>query len=128
MSKKIKIILGLIVLVFVTAAIFKYRSQLLSPNNDNYISGKWIAIQGTILDDKQVTITFEENDDLIIGKNSDKSVVIKLISSGNKTYDGFVITKGEEQDYLVHNLEDKNKLVFFSTLTKTSWNMKKVND
>mgnify|MGYP007017069863 FL=1 len=47
---------------------------------------------------------------------------------GSKNYSGLVVLNGIDDDFNVHFYEEENKLVFFSTLTKSSWYLIKLKN
>lgn len=92
----------------------------------NKLEGKWHDPSGVVLGDKDAVIILRKKRDVIIGKDNNKLIEMELTPFGSNNYGGSVVLQGEE-DYLeVHFYEEENKLVFFSTLTKSSWYLKKI--
>lgn len=89
------------------------------------LEGKWHDQTGIILGNKDALINLRKKGDVIIGKDEKKFIEIKLTPYGSNNYGGGVILHGEEDYFEVHFYEEENKLVFFSTLTKNSWYLKK---
>jgi len=99
---------------------FSTKEQLLK------LEGKWHYPSGIMLGDKNVHIFLRKKGDEIVCKDKKKLVEMKLTSFGSNNYGGIVILQGEEDYFEVHFYEEENKLVFFSTLTKSSWYLKKI--
>ena len=83
--------------------------------------GKWHDPTGQFLEDAQNTIVFRKMGDALVGEDDNKEIYIKLLHYSKNTYGGSVIIKRAAQSYEVSYYKKENKLVFFSTRTKTSW-------
>jgi len=85
------------------------------------IVGKWHDPTGQLLGDSQKTIVFRKMGDAVVGEDENKDIYIKLLHYSSNTFGGFVVLKGIDNSYDVSYYKNEEKLVFFSTLTKTSW-------
>lgn len=90
------------------------------------IEGKWQEPSGDMFGDKDAVIILRKRKNEVIGKDENNLNMIKLSPFGSNNYGGSVILGGVEDYFEVHFYEDENKLVFFSTLTKSSWYLKKI--
>jgi predicted nucleic acid-binding Zn ribbon protein len=85
------------------------------------IEGRWHDPTGIILSDKDAIIIFSKKRDIIIGSDKKDLFEAKITPFGANNYHAIVNLHGVEADFSVHFYEEENKLVFFSTLTKSSW-------
>lgn len=132
-SKRTRIIVGLFAVV---ALFFIVRSLVtnidISRNSIsiskalNKIEGDWHDPSGELLGDTEAIITFRKRGDVVIGEDKNKTLYIQLLATGNKNFSGLVVLNGIDGDFEVHFFEEEDKLVFFSTLTKTSWHIKQL--
>lgn len=99
---------------------FSVKEQLLK------IEGEWHDPTAVILGDKEVIIEFNKKGDVVIGKDENGVFSAKITPFGANNYQAIVTLRGVEGDFELHFYEEDNKLVFFSTLTKSSWYLKKV--
>ena len=133
-SKLTKTILGIIIgiaLLFMAKVILLdtgvIKNTFASDSALNRIVGKWHDPTGVILGDKKAIITFRKKGDVVVGEDKNNKIYIQLLSAGGLNYQGLVVLNGIDGNFEVHYYKDEGKLVFFSTLTKTSWNIRKVN-
>lgn len=135
-SKIIKILLlaliGVIVLFFANKWLmpdFEEEQGIYSITEEiSKIEGQWHDPTGVLLGDPNTLIILSKKGDKAIGKDKDEVIKIELTPFGSNNYSGKVFLHGVEGDFEVHFYEEENKLVFFSTLTKTSWNIKRIKD
>ena len=134
-SKGTKIIIGLIAvfaLFFIMRSLVNNiditRNSLSVSKALSKIEGNWHEPTGVLLGDKEAIITFRKRGDVVIGEDKNKTLFIQLYPLGNKNYNALVVLDSIDDDFDVHFYEEEEKLVFFNTLTKTSWNIKKLND
>jgi len=83
--------------------------------------GKWQDPTGKLLKDSQNSIIFRKMGDALVGEDDNKEIYIKLLHYSKNTYGGSVIIDRAAQSYEVSYYKKEDKLVFFSTRTKTSW-------
>jgi hypothetical protein len=124
-SKSIKIFLILLALVvlLIMAKIFIFDS---SPSSQNHkFTGPWHEPTAEYLN-PNTTINFREQGLILVGTNDANTVYIRLTPMGKNQFDGLVDNNGVVKFFLVSYRTDESKLVFFSTLTKTSWHMRRV--
>lgn len=132
-SKLLKIILGILAVVFLGFVVKSYITDLDVSRNSYSISktltplvGEWKAPAGSILKDKEVIIKFRKRGDVLVGEDLEKRVYIQLLPYTSTNFSGLVVVDDIDDDFEVHFFEEEDKLVFFSTLTKTSWHIKKL--
>lgn len=87
--------------------------------------GKWHDPTGQLLGDSQKTIVFRKMGDAVVGEDENKDIYIKLLHYSGNNYGGFVVLKGKDASFEVSYYKGEDKLVFFSTLTKSSWNIRR---
>ena len=92
------------------------------------IEGKWYDPTGVILGDKNVVVDFNMRGDIIIGKDKEGLFEAKITPFGANNYQALVNLRGVKGDFELHFYEEENKLVFFSTLTKSSWYLLKTKN
>jgi hypothetical protein len=92
------------------------------------IEGKWHDPTGVILGDKDVVVLFKEKGDVVIGKDENGVFSAKITPFGNNNYQAIVTLRDVEGDFELHFYEEENKLVFFSTFTKSSWYLIKLKN
>ncbi len=90
------------------------------------IEGNWHDPSGVILNDKTAIINFKGAGSLTHGKDENNTIEISMIPVDKNRYNAIAVINGIEGDYDVTYYTEEKKLVFFSTLTKTSWNIKKL--
>ena len=130
-----KVLIGIVVL---TVLFFIGKSFLKEavPSNKSFsveeqlskIEGKWYDPTGIILGDKDAVIIFRKKGDIIIGNDKKNLFEVKITPFGANNYQGIVNLRGVEGDFSVHFHEEENKLVFFSTFTKSSWYLIKLKN
>lgn len=129
-SKILAGILVLTVLFFIGKSFFldsEFSEKSFSTTEQlKKIEGKWHEPTGVMLGDKDAIIILRKRRDEVIGKDENNLKMIKLTPFGSNNYGGSVILGGVEDYFEVHFYEEENKLVFFSTLTKNSWYLKKI--
>lgn len=128
-----KILLGIFVL---TVLFFIGKSFFLSYDSSEKsfstteqlikLEGKWHDSTGIMTGYKDVYILLRKKGDVVVGKDDKSLIEMKLTPFGSNNYGGSVILLGVEDYFEVHFYEEENKLVFFSTLTKSSWYLKKI--
>ncbi len=118
-----KILLGIAVIMVL---VFVGKSFLPNDGQLSDLVGEWHDPSGVLLGDSEAIITIRKKGDIVVGEDRNKTIYIQLIQTGNKNYSGLVVLNGIDGDFEVHYYEEEDKLVFFSTLTKTSWNIKKL--
>jgi hypothetical protein len=89
------------------------------------IEGKWYDPTGVILGEKEAIIFFNKKGNIVIGKDEKGLFKANISPFGSNNYQAIVALRGVEGDFELHFYEEENKLVFFSTLTKSSWYLKK---
>lgn len=87
--------------------------------------GEWHDPTGQLLGDNQKVIVFRKMGDAIVGEDKNNDIYIKLLHYSSNTFGGFVVLKGIDSSYDVSYYKNEEKLVFFSTLTKTSWTIRR---
>ncbi|MFA5297847.1 MAG: zinc-ribbon domain-containing protein [Lutibacter sp.] len=130
-----KVLIGIVVLIVLffigksflkdsipTEKSFSVEEQL------SKIEGKWHDPTGIILGDKDAVIIFSKKGDIIIGNDKKNLFEVKITPFGANNYQGIVNLRGVEGDFSVHFYEEENKLVFFSTFTKSSWYLIKLKN
>lgn len=133
-SKKIMIIGGLIAIVaiFLIGKSFISNADISEPLFDideevERIEGNWHDPSGVILKDKTAIISFRSVGSIAEGKDDKSIIKISLIPIDKNKYFGVVLLDEIKGEFDVTYYSEEGKLVFFSTLTKTSWNIKKLN-
>ena len=91
------------------------------------LEGKWYDPTGVVLGDKDVIIDFNRKEDVVIGKDENALFKATITPFGANNYQAMVLLRGVKGDFELHFYEEENKLVFFSTLTKSSWYLIKKN-
>lgn len=132
-SKTLKIVLSIIAIVVLGFVVKSYITDLDVSRNSYSISkaltplvGEWQAPVGSLLKDNEVMIEFRKRGDVLVGEDSAKRVYIQLFPYSSTDFNGLVVVDDIDGDYEVHFYKEEDKLVFFSTLTKTSWHIKKL--
>ncbi|WP_111706596.1 zinc-ribbon domain-containing protein [Lutibacter citreus] len=90
------------------------------------LEGKWYDPAGIILEEKEAVIILTRKDNIVVGKDENGLFEAKITPFGSNNYQAIVHLRGVKGDFALHFYEEENKLVFFSTLTKSSWNIKKL--
>jgi len=126
MIKKIVISGIVIVVAFFLAKTYipefeDFVDSLSSQKELTQLVGKWQDPTGQFLQDAQNTIVFRKMGDALVGEDDNKEIYIKLLHYSKNTYGGSVIINRTAQSYEVSYYKKEDKLVFFSTRTKTSW-------
>ena len=120
-----KVLIGIAVL-----AVLFFLGKTFLPNDGQQTNlvGEWYDPTGVLLGDKETVITFRTRGDIVVGEDKSKKVFIQLLPMGSKNYSGLVVLNKIDDDFNVHFYEEENKLVFFSTLTKSSWYLIKLKN
>ena len=92
------------------------------------LEGKWYDPTGVVLGDKAVIVVFKRKGDVITGKDEKGLFEVKITPFGANNYQAQVVLRGVKGDFELHFYKEENKLVFFSTVTKSSWYLKKINN
>lgn len=92
------------------------------------IEGKWHDPTGVVLGDKEAVIIFSKKGNIIIGKDKNNLFKAEISPYGANNYQAIVNLRGVKNDFELHYYEGENKLVFFSTLTKSSWDLIKLKN
>lgn len=92
------------------------------------LEGTWHDPTGVVLGDKEAVVLFKEKGDVVIGKDEEGLFEAKITPFGSNNYQAIVTLRGVEGDFELHFYEEENKLVFFSTLTKSSWYLLKLKN
>lgn len=87
--------------------------------------GKWHDPTGKLLGSSQTFIKFRKMGDALVGEDENKEIYIKLLHYSGNSYGGFVVLRGVDASFEVSYYNNEEKLVFFSTLTKSSWNIRR---
>jgi len=135
LSKKMIMIGGLITII----AIIFIGKNIFSDTNSSEplfdideevgkIEGDWYDPSGVILNDKTAIINFESVGSFAEGQDRNNIIKISMIPTNKNTYFAKVNLDGSEAEFDVTYYNEENKLVFFSTLTKTSWSIKKIKN
>lgn len=91
------------------------------------LEGKWYDPSGIVLGNKDALITLKRKGEIVVGKDEKDLFEVEITPFGSNNYQGNVVLRGVAGDFEVHFYEEESKLVFFSTLTKSSWYLKKNN-
>ncbi|SFS60302.1 zinc-ribbon domain-containing protein [Lutibacter maritimus] len=91
------------------------------------LEGKWYDPTDAVLGDKDVIINFNRKEDVVIAKDEKGLFEAKITPFGANNYQAITKLQGVEGDFELHFYEEEDKLVFFSTLTKSSWYLIKNN-
>lgn len=122
-----------IVAVFLIGLNFISNSKVSDPLFDideevEKIEGEWHDPAGDILIDKTAIIKFKGAGSLTHGKDENNTIEISMIPVDKNRYYATAILNGVEEEFDATYYKEEKKLVFFSTLTKTSWNIKKIKE
>lgn len=128
-----KVLIGIVVLtmLFFIGKSFFFENET---NNKPFsikeqlskIEGKWHNPTKVILGDKDAVIILKRKGEIITGKDKKGLFELQITPFGSNNYQAIVKAQNGESDFSVHFYEEENKLVFFSTLTKNSWYLKKI--
>ena len=128
-----KVLLGISILVVLLFASIYYFNEKMPDVNAisnsaqlSLLEGKWYDPTGVLLGDKEAVIVLKKKGAFVVGSDSENRIDVKLTPLGSNNYSAIVNLHGVESDFEVHFYEEEDKLVFFSTLTKTSWNIRKL--
>jgi hypothetical protein len=91
------------------------------------LEGKWHDPTGVILGDEKTIVILKQKEDIVIGIDKDGFFDVQITPFGSNNYQAIVNLRGVKGDFELHFYEEENKLVFFSTLTKSSWYLIKMN-
>ena len=132
-AKKILIIGGIIVVLFFVGRYFILKPDISKALFDideevEKIEGKWYDPTGVMLKDKKNIIVFKSSGSIVEGKDRNNTIKISMIPVNKNNYYATVILDGIKGEFNATYYNEENKLVFFSTLTKTSWNIVKLKD
>ena len=133
-SGPLKITLGIIGLVLLFFVVKSFLNPS-SPEDGSFseftalknIEGVWHDPTGVLLGDKSAVIVMSKKRSAVVGSDANNKIAITLTPVSFNTYSGEVNLKGVDGYFDVSYYEDEAKLVFFSTLTKSSWYIKKLN-
>jgi predicted nucleic acid-binding Zn ribbon protein len=92
------------------------------------IEGKWHDPTGILLGDRDAVIVLNKKGDKIIGNDKKDLFEAEITPFGANNYQAMVNLRGVKGDFELHFYEEENKLVFFSTLTKSSWYLIKLKN
>jgi hypothetical protein len=92
------------------------------------LEGKWYDPTGVIIGDKDVIVDFNRKENVVIGKDENALFKATITPFGANNYQAIVTLRGVNGDFELHFYEEENKLVFFSTLTKSSWYLLKIKN
>lgn len=136
-NKGKRLLIALLVMVFLTIVFFIGKSFFkdVLPTEKPFsieeqlgkLEGKWYDPTGVVLGDKDVIIDFNRKEDVVIGKDENGLFKATITPFGANNYQAMVLLRGVKGDFELHFYEEENKLVFFSTLTKSSWYLIKKN-
>jgi hypothetical protein len=128
-----KVLIGIVVLTmlfFIGKSFFlSYDSSEKSFSNTEQLTklaGKWHDPTAILLGDKDAVIILKRKGEIITGKDKKGLFEVQITPFGSNNYQAIVKAQNGESDFSVHFYEEENKLVFFSTLTKSSWYLKKI--
>jgi hypothetical protein len=79
------------------------------------------------LRDEKTIVILKQKEDIVIGIDKDGFFDVQITPFGSNNYQAIVNLRGVKGDFELHFYEEENKLVFFSTLTKSSWYLIKMN-
>lgn len=92
------------------------------------IDGDWYDPTGVMLNDKTAIINFRSSGSFAEGKDQNSIIKISMIPVNKNQYYATVILNEVKGEFDATYYHDEGKLAFFSTLTKSSWNIKKYKD
>lgn len=130
---KVLLGIGLVVVLFFVGKYFLSTSDISEPLFDideevAKIEGKWHDPTGVLLSDKTAVINFKSVGSLAQGEDENSTIYISMIPVDKNRYFATVNLHGVEGEFDATYYAEENKLVFFSTLTKSSWNIKKIKN
>jgi hypothetical protein len=131
--KLFKLVLGFIAIMALFFIIKSFTTDI-SPVENSFstakemskLTGQWHDPTGVLLGDKEATIQMRKSWNSLVGADSKNDIDILLTPMGHNVYNGKVNLRGVDGYFDVSYYEQENKLVFFSTLTKSSWYLKKL--
>lgn len=85
------------------------------------ILGQWHDPSGAITGSKDDVIVMRKAGLTVVGRDANDKINITLTPVSLNTYYGEVYLLGKYGDFSVNYYKEENKLVFFSTFTKSSW-------
>lgn len=91
------------------------------------IEGKWNDPTGIILGDEKTIVILKQKGEIVKGSDKNGFFDVQITPFGSNNYQAIVNLRGIKGDFELHFYEEENKLVFFSTLTKSSWYLVKMN-
>ncbi|MEX1381813.1 zinc-ribbon domain-containing protein [Lutibacter sp.] len=92
------------------------------------LEGTWYDPTGIILGEKEAVIVLTREDNIVVGKDENGLFETRITPFGSNNYQAMVNLRGVKGDFELHFYEEQNKLVFFSTLTKSSWYLIKLKN
>lgn len=129
-----KVLIGIVIL---SVLFFIGKSYLSEPESYNEpfspveqlskLEGKWHDPTGIIFGNKDAVISLKRKGGKVIGNDENDLFKAEITPFGANNYQAIVNLHGVTSDFSLHFYEEENKLVFFSTLTKSSWNIRKIN-
>jgi hypothetical protein len=135
-NKGLRILKILIGIVVVTILFFIGKSFMkdVVPSEKSFsikqqlsiIEGEWYDPTGVVLGDKKTIAVFKKMGDIVKGKDKNNFFNVVITPFGSNNYQAIVNLGGVKGDFELHFYEQENKLVFFSTYTKSSWYLLKL--
>jgi predicted nucleic acid-binding Zn ribbon protein len=92
------------------------------------LEGTWHDPTGIILGEKEAVIVLTREDNIVVGKDENGLFETRITPFGSNNYQAMVNIRGVKGDFELHFYQEENKLVFFSTLTKSSWYLIKLKN
>jgi hypothetical protein len=128
---KVLLGIGVLVVLFFFGKIIISNTDISEPLFDidkevAKVEGKWHDPTGVLLKDKTAIIKFKSVGSIAEGKDKNNNIKISMIPINKNRYYATTVLYGIEGEFDVTYYQEENKLVFFSTLTKTSWDIKKI--
>ena len=128
-----KVLLSVVVIgavLFLVKTFFPEFNDFINPFNSSkkltVLVGKWHNPTGELLGNPQAIIRLRKQGDAVIGEDENKEIYIQILHYSDNQYSGFVNLRGKSDSFDVTYYKNEDKLLFFSTLTKTSWNLRRV--
>lgn len=101
---------------------FSITEQLLK------LEGEWHDPTGVILGNQSNVVVLNNTGEQVVGNDTQGLFEVNIIPVATNNYQATVKLKGVKGDFDVHFYKDENKLVFFNTLTKSSWYLLKIKN
>ena len=132
-SKLFKMVLGFIAIMALFFIIKSFTTDISPVENSistakemSKLTGLWHDPTGVLLGDREATIEMRKRENSLVGADSKNDIDIVLTPMSHNVFNGKVNLRGVDGYFDVSYYEQENKLVFFSTLTKSSWYIKKL--